>query len=258
MLRISMPYLVLALVFWLTATIADAAPKLLDGAAPAGIVQVTAGDGGTREDTDLLFQLAMLEGHLIIGHDLVAANQPALGLPHFGHPVHELYDDISPYLAKKHLRPFDTQLIKLETAVASTPASPETEAQYQAILVTLREVRQSVPAQISDSVPEMIKICSDTIDAASGEFGNSLNQGRIESIVEYHDSRGYIAYVAQEVDHLQRTHQDTADQGLIARFKAVLAKAQFIVEPLLPDAAPRASVDQYRAIAAEAADLTTH
>ena len=51
----------------------------------------------------------------------------------------------------------------------------------------------------------MIKICSDTIDAASGEFGEALENGRLTAVVEYHDSRGYLEYVAQQVadqDHL--------------------------------------------------------
>ena len=102
----------------------------------------------------------------------------------------------------------------------------------------------------------MIKICSDTIDAAAGEYGESLNRGRIDLIVEYHDSRGYLSYVAQEAQALAQSHADPASQGLLARFRTVLAKAQWIVEPLMPAATPRASVAQYRTIAAEAASLT--
>ena len=54
---------------------------------------------------------------------------------------------------------------------------------------------------------------------------------------------------------LARSHPDVASQGLLSRFKAVLAKAQWIVDPLLPAPTPRASVGQYRTIAAEAASL---
>ena len=56
------------------------------------------------DDTDFLFRLGMLEGHLMVGHDLLAAGKPGLALPHFGHPVRELYDDISDYVAA-HLSP---------------------------------------------------------------------------------------------------------------------------------------------------------
>lgn len=204
------------------------------------------------DDVDFLFRLGMLEGHLIVGHDLLKAGQPGLALPHFGHPVRELYDDITDYVAAKKIPPFDTQLIRLEAAVAGAPGSPQTEAMYQAVIATVQQARLVAPVELRESVPEMIRICADTIDAAAGEYGELLNRGRIDVIVEYHDSRGFLSYVAQQSEALARSHPDAADQGMIARFKTVLAKAQWIVDPLLPAATPRASVAQYRAIASEA------
>lgn len=209
------------------------------------------------DDTDFLFRLGMLEGHLMIGHDLIKAGQNGLALPHFGHPVRELYDDIEGYIAAKRIPPFDAQLIKLEAAVAGAPQSPQTETLYQAAIKTLHDARNVAPASIRDSVPSMIKICSDTIDAAAGEYGESLNRGKIDAIVEYHDSRGYISYVAQAAADLSASHPDPASQSMLSRFKTVLAKAQWIVDPLLPAATPRASVGQYRTVAAEAAGVAT-
>ena len=235
--------------------------RRLRRAALAGILVLAATLGRSAaaaapDDTDFLFRLGMLEGHLIVGHDLLAAGRPGLALPHFGHPVRELYDDISDYVSAKRIKPFDTQLIKLEAAVAGAPAAPETEALYQATIKTIQQARLTAPAALRESVPAMIKICSDTIDAAAGEYGESLNRGRIDVIVEYHDSRGYLSYVAQEAQSLAQSHSDPASQGLLTRFRAVLAKAQWIVDPLMPAATPRASVGQYRTIAAEAASLT--
>ena len=59
-------------------------------------------------DVDFLFRLGMLEGHMIVGHDLLAAKRNALALPHFGHPVRELYEDVSDYIGSHHIKPFDT------------------------------------------------------------------------------------------------------------------------------------------------------
>lgn len=208
------------------------------------------------DDIDFLFRLGMLEGHLIVGHELLQARRNGLALPHFGHPVRELYDDIADTVVAKRLAPFDVQLIRLEAAVAAAPGSPETEALYLATIRTVQQARLATPAALRDSVPAMIRICADTIDAAAGEYGEALNRGRIDALVEYHDSRGYLGFVAQETEALSRAHADPASQGLIGRFRAVLAKAQWIVEPLLPDPSPRASVGQYRTIAAEASALT--
>jgi hypothetical protein len=223
---------------------------------PAGpIVAVDAKYGDADDATDFLFRLGMLEGHLMIGHDLLQAKQPSLALPHFGHPVRELYDDISDYLAKNKFPQFDGQLAALEASVAAAPDSADTEARYQAAIVTVHKAREIAPASLRASLPEMIQICSDTIDAASGEYGEGLEHGRIAVIVEYHDSKGYLEYVAQQLGEMFAAHRDAASQDLLDRFKAVLAKAQWIVEPLLPDPTPRASVGTYRAIAAEAAAI---
>ena len=229
---------------------------LLAGLVFAPFIAAAPARAAVADDTDFLFRLGMLEGHLIVGHDLLQAGRAGLALPHFGHPVRELYDDISDYVAAKKITPFDTQLIKLEAAVAGAPASPETEALYQAAVKTVQQARLTAPAALRNSVPAMIRICSDTIDAAAGEYGESLNRGRIDVIVEYHDSRGYLSFVAQEAAALGRAHADGASQTLLERFKVVLAKAQWIVDPLLPAPTPRASVGQYRTIAAEAAALT--
>ena len=138
-----------------------------------------------QEDTDFLFRLGMMEGHLIVGHDLLAAGKPELAIPHFGHPVRELYDDVAGYLAEKRLAPFDRQLIRLEATVTAAPGSSEAERQYVEVIGTLHAARQAVPAPIRDSVPEMIKICADTIDAASariwggGQPGPRREPGRV-------------------------------------------------------------------------------
>lgn len=207
-------------------------------------------------DIDFLFRLGMLEGHLIVGHDLLVAHQGSMALPHFGHPVRELYDDVSDYLDNRKFPAFDTQLVKLEAAVAAAPYAPQTEAQYQAAIATVHKARDIAPAEVRASVPAMIKVCAETLDAASGEYGGALERGRIQSIVEYHDSRGYVSWVGEYLQSLIGAHPDIASQDLLGRMKLVLAKAQWIVEPLLPAATPRASVGQYRAVAAEAAALT--
>jgi len=247
------PRLALALAFCLAGSAALAAPSFPTPPRSAAILQADAHLGDVADDADYLFRLGMLEGHLLVGHELLAAHQPGLALPHFGHPVRELYDDISDYLNRRKFPPFDTQLARLEAAVAAAPSSPDTEAKYQAAIETLHKARLIAPEELRGSVPEMIKMCSDVIDAASGEFGESLERGRVTALVEYHDSRGFLEYVDQEIGALAAAHPD--QNALFDRFRGVLAKAQWIVGELLPAPTPRASVSTYRSFAAEAAGL---
>lgn len=205
-----------------------------------------------EEDTEFLFRLGMLQGHLMVGHDLLKAGKTKLALPHFGHPVRELYDDVKDYLNAKKAEPFDTALIDLEASATRDPDGAETEAKYQAVIGDIEKARDTVPAPIRQSVPTMIEVCADTIDAAAGEYGEAMNKGRIDDVVEYHDSRGFISYVQQEVAQLSAAHSGDADAGLIGRFKTVLAKAGDIVSPLIPPETPKTSVSDYRAIAEQA------
>jgi len=229
-------------------------PPQLTTAQP-GLIEVDAHYGEAGDDVDFLFRLGMLEGHLMVGHELLQAHQAALALPHFGHPVHELYDDISDYLDGHKFPPFDRHLAALEAAVTVAPYSPDTEAKYQAAIATVHKARALAPGELRASLPEMIRVCSDTIDAAAGEYGESLERGRVTVLVEYHDSRGFLEYVAQQINELAATHGDPHSQGVLDRFKQVLAKAQWIVGDLLPSPTPRASVTQYRAVASQARQI---
>jgi hypothetical protein len=248
--------IVVSCLMLLAAFAAAAAPRLpAQRPARLALTQVDAHFGSASGDVDFLFRLGMLEGHLMIGHELIQANQPALALPHFGHPVRELYDDIADYLSAQKFAPFDKQLASLEAAVAAAPSSPDTEAQYQAAIATIHKARDLAPAELRASLPEMIKVCASTIDAASGEYGGALERGRVAALVEYHDSRGYLEYAAQQLGDLKALHRDPQSQALLDRFGAVLAKAQWIVGELLPAPTPRASVATYRSIVSEARDI---
>jgi hypothetical protein len=221
-------------------------------AMPVIVIDAVSASAG---DTDYLFRLGLMEGHLIIGHQLLQAKRPELALPHFGHPVREIYDDISDYLSDHKFPGFDKQLAVLEASAASAPDSPDTEQKYQAIIATIHKARELAPATVRASVPDTIKICADTIDAASGEFNEALEQGRVANMVEYHDSRGYLEYASQQLKGAMAANQGAASDAMLKRLQDLLVKAQWIVEPLLPDPKPRASVSDFRGIARQALDL---
>jgi hypothetical protein len=218
---------------------------------------VTRAHAAEPDPVDFLFRMGMLEGHLMVGRELIAANQVKLALPHFGHPVRELYSDISPWLEAHKVASFEEPLVRLEAAAAAAPKAPATFALYDQVIATVHAARDTAPQALRDSVPEMIRICSDTVDAAAGEYGEALNRGKIDSLVEYHDSRGYLGFIAQEMDRVSRLAKPPAETGMVERFGAVLARARWIVEPLMPAEQPRATVTQYRAVAADAAKVAS-
>jgi hypothetical protein len=224
---------------------------LLPAAIPLTAAAATEPARGAAADTDFLFRLALMEGHLMVGHELLQAGRQPLALPHFGHPVRELYDDIEPELRRRNLPGFEADLLRLEAAATAAPMAAETTALYQSIIATLGRARESVPASLRASVPHMIRLCADVLDVAAGEYGEAIERGRIRNIVEYHDARGFMLWARNELSRLQSA---TASGGgeLMAGFRPAAEKMYAVVEALLPTGAPRSSVSEYRALARQA------
>lgn len=228
---------------------AMAAPRLATAMPETRPVALAADE--QADDAGYLFRLGLMEGHLVVARELIQAGRPKLALPHFGHPVRELYDDIADDLKAKKVPPFDTKLIELEALATGSPSNPALAAKYDEVMDAIQRARDAAPKSMRDSVPAMIRICADTVETAAGEYGQAVEKGRIENLVEYHDSRGYLAYVSRELERLS-AGADADGKTMIERFRLVLAKAQAIVAPLIPPEQPITPVSEYRAVAAEA------
>ena len=92
---------------------------------------------------------------------------------------------------------------------------------------------------------------------ASGEWQyEALEQGEVKNLVEYHDSRGYLDYASKQLKAFMATVKEPQAQASLKRLQDLVMKAEWIVQPLIPQPAPRASVGDFRAIAGEAMALS--
>src|SRR5215813_12372875 len=75
-------------------------------------------DGGPK-DTRIRFyrDIALMQGHLLVGDELIAKGLWDEALPHFLHPTEELYALLEKYLKLHHITPFDRDLKALAQAV---------------------------------------------------------------------------------------------------------------------------------------------
>jgi hypothetical protein len=225
-------------------------PKLAHPYASLAALQVAAADPSgisTEDQAEFLFKLGLLEGHLVIGKALLDIDQPRAALPHFGHPVRELYDDIHEALPARGVADFDTDLIALEAMVAAKPKDPATNAKFAAVMGIVAAARANVPEALRDAEPFMLGVLGDIMETASEDYSEAIERGRIEKPVEYHDSRGYLLYAASEMTRLEAMPALRGDARLQA-FRGELAKAQAIVGPLLPPERPLKSVADFKTI----------
>ena len=220
------------------------------GHAPWAPFPIQAAHAAEPDPVDFLFRMGMLEGHLMVGRELIDANQTRLALPHFGHPVRELYDDISGDLKRRGVTAFDGELIALEALAAGKPNDPATAAQYQKVIGIIAAVRATVPAGLLDNERFMLGVLTEIATIASEDYSEAIEGGRIEKPVEYHDSRGYLAYADKELRRLEG-RPDLRGSPNLALARSKLTEMRAIVGPLLPPERPLKSVAAYKAVVAQ-------
>jgi hypothetical protein len=219
----------------------------IEGVQPGRVIPV-ATTFSNEDNADLLFKLGLLEGHLMVGRELIAAGNPTLALPHFGHPVRELYDDISAPLRERGVTGFDMELVALEALAAAKPGDPAFVAKYNEVIGIVTAARATVPQALQGDPRFMAGVYADLAEIAAGDYNESIEAGRITKPVEYHDSRGYLAYASRSLDALL-ARPDLAGNTRLLTVRREITDMQTVVGSLIPPERPRASAAAYRALA---------
>lgn len=203
-----------------------------------------------QEDADFGLRLALLEGHLMVGRELIDARQTQNALPHFGHPVRELYGDMAPVIDARHGTQFRTELVVLETTAGLQPDSETFKTRFATAMTKVKEARALIPAEMLASDAYTLRLVSDIATVASQEYRNAIVAGKIGSLVEYHDARGFISYATLLLkDHAATTNPKLADAI------ATVEMLQTMVAPLDPPATPIATDADFEALATHLRDL---
>lgn len=202
-------------------------------------------EGTGQVDADFGLRMALLEGHLKIARELVEAGQKDNALPHFGHPIRELYGDLRPVIEARGAEQFEGDLVRLESLAVLEGNTPAFRAAYDAALAKAASARATIPRALWTSDAYMLRLVSDIAGIAASEYHNALVAGRVDSLVEYHDTRGFMFYAAD----LLAAHDSTDPK--IAQAARIVGEMKTFVEPLNPPNPPRATDAQFQAKADE-------
>ncbi|MBX3429925.1 MAG: hypothetical protein KF779_10110 [Hyphomonadaceae bacterium] len=198
-----------------------------------------------REDADFAMRLILIEGHLQVGRDLMEAGQTQNALPHFGHPVRELYSDMIPVIVHRNGQQFDRDLIALEGLAAQQQNSETFRSAFDAALAKVHAAHDLIPAEKWASDEFVLGIVADTASVAAQEYRNALVAGRIDSLIEYHDARGFVLRLS---DLLAAHH---GSDPRLAQAAAIVAELRGYVGSLTPPDPPSATDAQFEQKAAE-------
>ena len=209
----------------------------------------------TDQDADFLEKLGLLEGHLLIGRRLLEGGEARLAVPHFGHPIRELYTYVEARLNERRLPGFEAELSAMESfAEGGGRGSDGAFAQaWNALMPKLRAAQNFVPAERRASARFMLDHVGLIAFTVASDYAESIERGRIVNVVEYHDSMGFLMYATG----IAGAQAQRAPSPQWAEVTAMLEEIRAQAYPeLLPSPRPpisvralRAKSDQIRAIA---------
>lgn len=150
----------------------------------------------TDQDGDFLEKLGLLEGHLLIGRRLLEAGESRLAVPHFGHPIRELYTYVEARLNERRLPGFEAELSAMETFAERGGRGTDGafRTAWDALIPKLRAAQNFVPAERRANARFMLDHIGLMAFNVSSDYAESIERGRIVNVVEYHDSMGFLIY----------------------------------------------------------------
>ncbi|NBJ13027.1 hypothetical protein [Microvirga arsenatis] len=158
------------------------------------------GEGGAAElpaSLHLARGIAMIRGHLLIGGELIEAGRWKEALPHFLHPEEEIYASLRNDLKAYGVGPFQTTLKALSQTVKAK--NKEAYARARATLEERLAAAESAVLAKEENKPYFVlETALETLQQASDEYEEAVENGRIANVVEYQDARGFV----YEVDRL--------------------------------------------------------
>lgn len=175
-----------------TSPAADVAVKN-DMGGESGEGSAAKADADARLEPALRFyrDIQLVRGHILVGDELVKSGLWADALPHFLHPVEELYEGLAAPLKSRNAKPFLQQLKVLAQTVKA-----KNEQAYVAALAALNDkldlVDASLKTEKTDWMPFAVETALETMRSAIGEYKESIEDGRFAKAVEYQDSRGFV------------------------------------------------------------------
>jgi len=229
---------------------APAAPAALAGdlAAEPVAVQLAAGEGGeggeggaaaaapATDDTAFLTQLALIRGHLDVGVELYRRGAVAAAKTHMKHPEDELYADLAPAFAARHVAGFKDSLERLAGLVEAGAPVAQVEAAYADLLraIDTAASRGAPAAAVATKAAVVLAL----VRKAAEDYAKGVSDGRVTEAHEYQDALGFVRSARSILRSLSAAEK--------AKHQAVLAEISGDLDSLAvawPSVVPPGRVD---------------
>jgi hypothetical protein len=205
------------------------------------------GEGGGQAESDpfadaspdaaFTGRLLLIKGHLRVGKELHDLGRVDDALPHYLHPVEEIYEDIEPDLTARGIAPFKTSLEQLAAAVKAKKPKEETAKLQERVIAALDTAMRKVDGKMRAAPSFVAEVAVLALTAAAEEYAEAVENGRIANGVEYQDSRGFVLiaqdYLAAHAEALRAKDSD-AYGDMMAAVEAMREAYPSVLPPATP------------------------
>jgi len=150
---------------------------------------------GEAKDVDYMTKLGLMKGHLLVAGELLDLQKPDQAEPHIGHPVEEIYADVEDQLQERNVKEFKTTLIALQDEVkAGAKDANKVTRGFKGSMQSVDGAIAALPETQRKSPDFVLQVINGLLDTANSEYGAAIANGKISQVIEYQDSRGFVAY----------------------------------------------------------------
>lgn len=171
---------------------------LADASGEGGEAGEAGASGGAEGDrTDYLMDLALVEGHMLVGVALYKAGDAEAAKPHMKHPRDELFADLKMHFEEMKVNGFGAELEAVAMAVETGAAAEDVDAKLNTLLAAIAEARGG-PMEAHEAAQAAVLV----LKTAADEFGESVKDGKVVEAHEYQDAWGFVQAAKRIIDRL--------------------------------------------------------
>ena len=183
--------------------------------------------------------IGLIRGHFRVGDELIKLGRWDDAVPHFLHPIEEVYARIAPSLDTYKAAPFDASLKVLLQTVKAKDAGA-----YAAALATVNKqllaVDDAMRAKAADWDGFAVRAAVAMLTSASEDYAGAFDaadKSKIKNPVEYQDSRGFVWQAEQMLEASSAKLQAKSAAAYAAVRKAIVELKAAWPDPMPPDKA---------------------
>jgi hypothetical protein len=188
------------------------------------------GEGGgaqaEMDDAAYLTQLALMQGHLLVGTALYAQGAQDAAAVHMKHPKHELYAGLVEALEERKVAGFADELEALAVAVEQRKPAADVDAAHAKVDAAIDKALAAGKVDPETVLKAVVQI----VRTAADEYGEGVSGGKVVNPKEYQDAYGFV----QVARAMTARARETAAEQQKAVFDSVLTELDAL-KPAWPD-----------------------